>query len=260
MARRAKHHRCSEADLELLQTEALRSLVKHLGSGRPLGELMDALLRGVVATDGTKVFQPELVAADVDQVLRQADSVTEEKEGEEVPMVPLDKADKTALVVQVLHDLARQCGRRFSDVAGQVLWRHRGSAALQGHHRRTAEDLTWLNGCDADLVARPVVALVEDVFRAMTADEESKHMRFRQWQKVVRLIQKNPVLERQVKVRDVELLFYAKTHDSSVHVSISRREFKQLLMELAERMEVHPSLVYMAVGCHAEHLSSEMRQ
>lgn len=72
-----------------------------------------------------------------------------------------------------------------------------------------------------------------------------------QWQQVVAVLIKNPVLKSRVKASEVEHIFFAaerKNKQSSG--GICYKVFKRLLMQLAESTQLHPRMVILALGAH----------
>mmetsp|Transcript_81288 Transcript_81288/g.143395 ORF Transcript_81288/g.143395 Transcript_81288/m.143395 type:complete len:227 (+) Transcript_81288:60-740(+) len=97
------------------------------------------------------------------------------------------------------------------------------------------------------------------VFKELSAGEAGLSMRG--WQRVVGIIQKNPVLGGLVRPSDVDRLFYAATHrDGKARRSITCRQFRVLLEALSEAMGVSPCLVFLAVGSHAGHLEQAAQE
>eukprot|EP00931_Biecheleriopsis_adriatica_P120277 TRINITY_DN95393_c0_g1_i1.p1 TRINITY_DN95393_c0_g1~~TRINITY_DN95393_c0_g1_i1.p1 ORF type:complete len:526 (-),score=102.21 TRINITY_DN95393_c0_g1_i1:100-1644(-) len=164
------------------------------------------------------------------------------------------------LLVQVIRVLvARHGNLTFGDVAGQILFKHRRSAALQERkeYRRTAEDLSWIlcpHSSPHD-TEHSVLDGVDGVFKILRVAGE---MRGRQWQRVVQLMLKNPVLESRIRLSDADRLFYEVTHRDTAQASHGLRmpkHFRELLVALAECAGIHPAFVFVAVGCHSESLA-----
>jgi len=158
------------------------------------------------------------------------------------------------LLVQVLRVLCERCRVPFHEAAGQVLFRNRRADVLRKRKdlRQSSEDLSWIAAA-ADPADQAALGGVEGVFRAMCVRDE---LRSRQWQKVVQLMQRNPVLASRVRHSDADRLFYEVTHRDveATHALTSVQKFKELLALLSEAAGVHPAVVFISVGCHGQHL------
>eukprot|EP00439_Symbiodinium_sp_Y106_P034483 s862_g4.t1 len=160
----------------------------------------------------------------------------------------------------------------------EILFRHRRSSVIQERKdfRKVAEDISWVfrqsSSSDAAGTTKETGGKrwVDAVFEHMCVKGE---FRFREWQKVVQLIQRNPILRNRVRLSDTDRLFYNITHrDNEVPVHNgshpkdpqlgqarsslnSPREFRELLMCLADACAVHPGMMFYAVGCHDQALA-----
>jgi len=154
-------------------------------------------------------------------------------------------------VLEVLRLLETQSAIPFTDLLGQILWRHRRSGPLQNPpHRTVAENVSWAAG---DL------GPVEEVFRAFTLREKGR-MRRSEWIQVVQFVQRNPVLRQRVRHCEADRLFYsACSRNRDENRTICLSEFLELLLMLVETSGVHPWMVFSAVGCHAERVMALAR-
>uniref|UniRef100_A0A7S0FYS5 Uncharacterized protein n=1 Tax=Pyrodinium bahamense TaxID=73915 RepID=A0A7S0FYS5_9DINO len=157
----------------------------------------------------------------------------------------------------VLRALVERCGMPFTDLASQILWRNRKVKVLQrAPFRRLARDLSWLGRRDDECPLEPV----EEVFRCLTAKCGGR-MAGRQWQKVLALIHRNPVLGSRVKLCDADRLFYGECHrGGQANRAINMSEFKELLFDLSESSGIHPCLIFISVGSHARRLLAEAEE
>jgi len=264
---KAKH----EAD----QTSALRALIKHLGPKRPLRELVNMLTQKVLAREGGKAFSKDDVdraiittvnESETSTILAAKSFLTDVEESAERSCLK-NQTDKkgnmpasTDLIIQVLQELGEQSGLRFSDIAGQVLRQNRNSRALRtAKHREVVDDVSWIEEPAESIVneSSGLVECVKQVFRLSTTSD-SGCMRWNTWQRIADLICKNPILNARVRHTDIDRLFYqAANRDPENSKTISRNEFLGLLLDLAEASSTHPSIIFFAVGCHAERLASE---
>jgi len=169
---------------------------------------------------------------------------------------------KPQVFVSAVQMLAGQSNMHFHEVAGQILFRHRRSSVIQERKdfRKVAEDISWVfrqsSSSDAAGTTKETGGKrwVDAVFEHMCVKGE---FRFREWQKVVQLIQRNPILRNRVRLSDTDRLFYNITHrDNEARSSLnSPREFRELLMCLADACAVHPGMMFYAVGCHDQALA-----
>lgn len=111
-----------------------------------------------------------------------------------------------------------------------------------------------LNSVD---ISPKLEGMLETVFDKLTAKETCGLMRFRQWQRATHFLEQNPVLRGCATQSDIDRLFYAQSHRTTVRCGITRREFIGLLTQLSQGMNVPAALVLLAVGCHAEFLNAE---
>lgn len=169
--------------------------------------------------------------------------------------VPSKHKSSGKLLVQVLRVLCERCGVSFQEAIGQVLFRNRRADVIRKRKdwRHSSEDLSWIAAA-AEPADQAALGGVEDVFRAMCIAGE---LRTRQWQRVVQLIIKNPVLAGRVRLSDTDRLFYEITHRDveATYALTSVHKFKELLALLSEAAGVHPAVVFIAVGSHGQQLA-----
>jgi len=242
-------------EYEMRQVRALEALFREgARAQRPLRDAAHAYLQlspgdGPLFSTGSiseAVVAALAAAPDEAAVLEAASEATGEPGSAVVAATSL-------LLVRVVRALAKGSGVTFSSLASQLLWRNRRSKALQHpQFRRVVRDLAWLASSDND-PREPV----EEVFRFYCSSEGGR-MRGRQWQKVVQLIWRNPVLQGHVKLCDADRLFYSQcVRGKEAGREINVSEFKELLFELAESSGVNPSIIFISVGSHAKRLTAE---
>lgn len=229
----------AEKEAQAKQASALSALFKGGRAGRSMEELCQAFLKPIEGKDSSPAFSSSSITEAVQKF---------EPEGGEAASAETAGAAAAAFV-EVVRSLGESAGMPFSELASQLLWRNRRAKVLQETHRRLTRDLSWL-------AQEETLEPVEEVFRCITAG--GTRMNFRQWQKVLALIQRNPILQSKVKLSDSDRLFYGQCHHGGqANKNISRSEFKDLLFELAEASGIHPSLIFISVGSHARRLAGE---
>lgn len=160
----------------------------------------------------------------------------------------------TERVLAVLSRLAEGSNLQLSDVLGQLLWKHRRSAALQAPRpRATIESIGWVNN-------EALIRGAEDVFRVLAAGDNGR-LRRGGWLKVVNLVQRNPVLRQRVHHGDADRLFHSMTsRNKDENRTVSMAEFLQMLLQLVETTATHPWIVFLAIACHADTIANEIAQ
>ncbi|CAE8595065.1 unnamed protein product [Polarella glacialis] len=211
-----------------------------------LGAEVFCLVQGVVGRENVVLFTRQVVVAAASAVLADPTSATPDppEAGQvECTSVPVGEAEED-LVVE-------------GDILGQLLWKQRRSEPLQsGALKATVENPAWVdlesNGAN--------VGLTEEVFRALTAADGGRMSRV-QWLGVVRMVQRNPLLRQRVRHGDADRLFHSITSRSKEkdedRRTVSLDQFMTLLLMLVETTATHPWMIFLAVGCHAEHLTAE---
>lgn len=230
------------------QVEALCALVESMSMDMSIREIVGVLAGGVLSGNG-RAFSQELISSAAETALEHGLS----QEG-----LPAGCGVFEGVVVKALRELVQGSSLVFAHVVGQILWRNRRTKVLQNpRYRSIVEDFAWLEAGDNELEPTlGVLGQVDEVFRTYTAGEADGRMRFNKWQRSTRLLEANPVLSGRLKQTDVDRLFYTQTHQCSATTkskSVSRREFKSLLLQLSETMEVHPLMVLFAVASQARY-------
>merc|ERR1711879_224770 len=143
-----------------------------------------------------------------------------------------------ASIEMVLGVLAPRHNLNCCDAIGQILWRHRQGQGLQDkRYCKIVEDFNWAADSTPD-----VIDSVEEAFRLVTVPRHL--MSSREWHKILRLLQENWVLRISLKLADVDQIFYDETHhDGEASSDVNCRQFKLMLLRLADAMQVHPYLV-----------------
>lgn len=247
-----------EGDFEAAQVEALAALVGAMSPQKKLDDVVGTLVRHVLVRSGTKAFSQDLAVEAAGLALQGKGQPTLTRE-----MDPhVETAAAMPLVMDALHTLGQRSGMHFNDMLGQILWHHRKDEVLQERRfHKTVEDTAWAFDAAGDPDARlSKMGSVESVFRAMTSPDGQMYLR--QWRKVAELVQRSPLLQGRVKRLEVDYVFHASCGRGNVaqrHVNdschaINYEAFTALLVELADVMRVHPFMVFVAVGCHAQHL------
>lgn len=234
------------------QLEALATVVDSVGSTRPLAELSTTLLRHVLARDGTQAFPPSLVEGVAEDVLAARQKLAQPGTRDLEPA----GARATSLVVRLLKGLEQKSPLELGDIVGQILWRHR-RALRHTRFAKVAEDVSWIAEKDSTI---DVLDMVDGVYRGLTMAEGSSRMMRPQWNKAVKLVLRNPVLGPRINHSDIDRLFYCETHragEKTANPTISPSEFKLLLLQLADASGLHPHMVFICVGVHAEDLIKE---
>jgi hypothetical protein len=254
---------------EQRQLKALEALINHRLSGSPDVEgLVEWLVQDVLHPDGGRAFPfaglrekvTELIHSDAARELEDLlQARAEENAGAAAPAkadVGSAEARPSAdLVLMVFRVLAPRFQMHFGDSVGQIIYRHRKNEVFkESRLLKVAEDTTWMvpskerGGAD-------VHKAVEQTFNTLSrlSIERSGKLDSRQWHKVVRLIQADPALTNKVKASECDRLFYLSTHhDGEASVAVDSTEFKAMLAQLSESMQVHPYQVFKAVGKFSE--------
>jgi hypothetical protein len=218
----------------------MKSLVASDVSGRKtLAEHVERLTRNILQHHGTKAFTEDHVARAVERIHKER--------------LELERVDA---VMQALQYMAEAVNLSFSEVIGQILWRHKQTMALREkpRHKEAAEDVSWAVNCAGDEAAgSDVLKAVDDVFDMLEAGQKGKGIGNKAWSRVVKFVEANPVLKRKVNLCDVDRLWYAATHKPHMETplkEIGRNAFKELLLNWCEAMGCHPWMVFIAVGSH----------
>jgi len=147
-------------------------------------------------------------------------------------------------IVSVLRELERHSPMTYSDMVGQILWRHRAQEPLKStplHY--LVEDIRWV------AAESKVRDDVERTFRSLTAGEGGR-MRYQEWQTVVNFMRLNPVLHDSISVGITSRIFYSATQHR-MPPTVSFKEFLELLLEMGEMIQVHPAFLFLSVAANA---------
>jgi len=252
------------------------ALVGNIGPGRPIGELASMLLTPTMGRDGKKLFSEELISDTLGDVLiartpkTPKDSGTQEVQDFAAVPVHLHGTDEaTHVILDVVRRLEKRTSMPVSDTLGQLLWQNRDVPSLrEGAHRQLVEDLSWVvdpEHCSSDS-GPSVLDLTMVVFRELTA-EDSGRMKWRTWLKVVEYIKRNPLLTNRINRNDADRIFHAEAmrevrggHSQDQGISVGSHGFMGLIMKTAEIIEMHPFVLFLAVGCHADYLVEERQR
>mmetsp|Transcript_299 Transcript_299/g.827 ORF Transcript_299/g.827 Transcript_299/m.827 type:complete len:728 (+) Transcript_299:21-2204(+) len=147
-------------------------------------------------------------------------------------------------VVMVLRELERHSPMTYSDMVGQILWRHRAQEPLkEAPLAYLVEDVRWV------ATESKVRDDVESTFRSLTIGDRGK-MRYQEWQTVVNFMRLNPVLQDSISVGIISRIFYSATQHRMPPV-VSFKEFLELLLEMGEMIQVHPAFLLLSVAANA---------
>lgn len=213
-----------------------------------VSDVLRSVLGGcLLAPSGWRLLPDELIAGLLPQ--------QEKCDVEVVEHAQADLEITVALVLRVLRQASELLGSSFSDVAGQVLWRNRRASVLQNPlHKAVVEDLSWAFSSSSS--ARDVIEVsdfgedIQNYFSSLTSGRQDR-MFHQQWQQVVAVLTKNPVLKSRVKASEVEHIFFAAERKNTQNAGgIRYKVFKRLLIQLAESTHVHPWMVILALGAH----------
>lgn len=230
----------------------------------PLEEVATCMLEHVVAVDCTQAFSQEQILSAVQNVHRSChnskitqeleDAVRRQRGGVERATL---KGDKAVQLLAVLGILAETSKMAVSDVLGQILWQHRTTQALRAPcFRSIGENFGWVDAAAVGLApTNEVTQMVTDVFNVLTTTSGGR-MRPSAWLKIIQILETNPVLQPRLRRSDAHRLFYTQTRQSKqCWAGICGAGFLRLLVELADAMQAHPVIVFLAVGSHAGSLA-----
>lgn len=240
--------------MESAKILALKALVesKWKDGISSVSNLLRSVLNGcLLSPSGWRLFPDVAIARLLPKVLHDAEAADDSQ---------VDLVTSVAVVLRVLHQAAEMLGSSFSDVAGQVLWRNRRACVLQNStHKAVVDDLSWAFSSSSVGDGVEVCDLSEDVRHYFSDLTSSRHgcMSHQEWQQVVALLTKNPILRSRVKASEVEHIFVA-AQGKNVQNSggIRFKVFKKLLLQLSESIHVHPWIVVFALGAHARQAAS----
>eukprot|EP00930_Biecheleria_cincta_P046674 TRINITY_DN32218_c0_g1_i2.p1 TRINITY_DN32218_c0_g1~~TRINITY_DN32218_c0_g1_i2.p1 ORF type:complete len:291 (-),score=47.96 TRINITY_DN32218_c0_g1_i2:149-1021(-) len=241
----------SQSSADLAKILALDALLesKWKDGISSVSDILRSILNGcLLSPSGWRLFSEELVARLLPKVLH---------DKRDAEAAEHDLATSVAIVMRVLHQAADMLGSSFSDVAGQVLWRNRRASVLQNAtHKAVVEDLSWAfcrssSFAGNDVEVSDLSEDIHDYFSGLTSGRKGC-MTHREWQQVVALLIKNPILKSRIKASEVEHIYFADERKSTRSSGgIRFKVFKKLLLQLAESIHVHPWIVVFALGAHA---------
>lgn len=248
----------SEKDRQQRRIAALEALIEAMGPGTPLLELVGRLMKDVVLSNGETAFSQADVADAVFQVQQSSMCSSEDTTDRSARSSSRSSRSSgrsqagaaSASALKAIRIMAEASPLGFDEAFGQLIWRHRRSEALQGRcHRRVVDDLDWAT--EGGVKAGPGVAeAVEKVFRRWAKEGRMDATR---WRKVVQLLEANPVLKARMRHEDPDRLFWSETHQcGQVQRCITLPQFRSLLAQLAECWQVHPFVIFNAVGSHQQ--------
>jgi len=259
--------------------EAMKALIGGIGPGTPLGQLTFDLLSPTMSRDGKHPFSKELLSGTLTDVLEKRASVSQviEENGhtrkEEVAKLVNRTTDISSVsqdagyIIEVAQNLVEKTQVTTAETFGQCLWRNRDEECLKNQpHCDIVEDLQWV---EDPRYASAIIDMVSTVFRELTHDKGGR-MTSRLWAKAIDLMKGNPIIRERHKRNDSDRLFHAEamrefrergnkgdsSNDNS-GFSIGLSRFLGLLVDMSSIMKVHPFMVFLAVGCHAEVLETD---
>lgn len=75
-------------------------------------------------------------------------------------------------------------------------------------------------------------------------------MKARRWREVVEILCRNPLIRRRIWWTNADQLFFAERRRFDEQ-GVTLKQFKKLLLQLSDLLEVHPCIVVVAVLSHA---------
>jgi hypothetical protein len=225
------------------------------------------LCRHVLASDGKKAFSALMVRQTLQSLAPTGESKDDESSKSD-SILPACAVDRTAdtntgpLTVQVLKLLAKQEGLQLIDVAGQILWSFQSSISLQtSSFQKIAGDFFWI-----DLVAESNLGLELGLLKpnALVEGAYTKHMNSagridqRTFLKVMTRSLRSYIVEQdgitlyegsRCSCRQTDLYqLYAAQASKAGARNLDLHGFKQVLVRLAQMIDVHPCSVFVSVG------------
>jgi len=251
---------------EDLQVQAFKALATYAASKKSLEGIMCSLCFHVCKHDGKKAFNKDDLVQAVNFVLSGGDC---ENFASDMPQDVLAadwaerEPEKSAgpLSLQVLRVLSDRRDVCLEDVIGQILWRFRKAEVFQDddHMRMAAKDLSWIDSTAAaqmPQIGKKPNEVVEAVFREHA--QENGRMNERSFMKVMDFTFRSYVTDDNgvriyqgkqcsFKRTDCNHFFFAQAHQNG-NRDVSCSGFKTLLLNMAERMEIHPTWLFMSIG------------
>lgn len=249
----AMHDRDSAQDLQDRQEAALDALLQHFyEESKAPSEMVHLLTQGVLTKKGEAAVSEALVQRLVDDITRARKSLHENEADKSASKLHTASMDACGISAdRILRAIQAESGLNMVDLAGQILWRNRRTKPLtSSEHRQAVESTQWIGD----------VQLADIVYRELTKSEGGR-MRRPQWLKVVELLRRNPSLQSKLAPSNADRLFYTMAlRKGDESRAIGLRDFLQLLVLVAENVGVHPSVCFVAVGCHADRILSEVSE
>lgn len=234
----------SQATLEERQGAALVALARSMGPLDSMRRILASLFCTVVRTEGEAAFSQEEVLAAIDDARPDA--------GDAMNLADFCQMFM-ALPTAVARTLATRSGLSFRAIVGQVLWQHRGAKALEDH-RSILEDLSWAleDLKDVEQHRRQCSENhLQDYFRAKT--DVRGFMQAKSWREAVIHVCQNPLLRNRIWLTNADQLYFAERVKCPPGESgVTFRQFNKLLLQLAELLQVHPCIVFLAISSHVE--------
>jgi len=165
-------------------------------------------------------------------------------------------AMKNLMVVPELSEYQRRSWvpPAFSNLVGQVIWRHRGAESLQPHSA-VIENVRWITLVPG--VEENMMDHCNAVFRIFSGGDAGR-MKLRQWRRVVEVIASNPSLRPRVRRCDAVRACYGDAH-SHTEGGLNRKQFKLMLMKTADLMGVHPIVLFHELASKAASLEAAQK-
>jgi hypothetical protein len=236
--------------------------------------LFQWLVQDVLLHNGETAFSKEDSQAQVHDLVRSdaASQMGKALEGEqgdplsglELTLSPSSprSASPVELAIMALRVLAPRRELHFDDAVAQILWRHRREEVLQcGRYKKIAEDMAWmlpLSGPKPKGEASIRQGLA-NTFRSLSIANSGK-IDSRHWHHVAHILKSDIFLHSQLKISDLDRLFWSGTHiNGGVTQTLTTREFKELLAQLAETMHVHPYQIFQTLGNYGNYQCSAIQ-
>jgi len=259
MARRRSASQRSGFPLhEARQAEALVALARSMGPQESLSQVVASLFCHVALPSGENAFLQE----EVREAISAASASTEVCE----------------LPVEVAKLLAKGSSLSFKSIVGQVLWRHHGSKVLE-EYRSIVEDIEWVSESASEVATfsleaifsqrsdergfllakrwREVATFSLEAIFSQRSDERG-FLLAKRWREVVETVVLNPLLRNRIWLTNADQLFFAeRCKGSTGEIGVTFRQFKKLLLQLSDLLQVHPCIVFVSLCSHCEDPTTE---
>lgn len=269
-------------DLRYLQCRTFEALVRHFQGTKSLQQLAVFLLSSVQLDDASAVSEA-VVSQTLQETLRSRPQLPAKGDVEDVIQNAehqefLDQAGlgrwassqtrgpslATLVLLEVLWRLGKTSGCALSDVLGQVLFKFRGAEPVRNSeiYQTVAADISWLGSRGGDDGAH--MDIVDTFFDRLTASDRHR-LTWKLWSKVVALMTANPLISSKcVPRREFDRLFYQEVRRQRAPDegfqwvnSLDRLGFSRLLLQLADATKIHPKVLFLIIGSHADACSDE---